>query len=351
MKEVKIPIGTIRIKKNLKTYIKTKNSWKQSKEKFPEIIQIAKLFKSNNNFNELIDKKNPEFLKGQIYKNKIQGARINILPNGKKLDKAYSLFSPNLTIHNQITDEHWDVIYQNPNGEFAYCYTIDKKQKAVRKKYKKVKEFEKVFERLNRQVSKALKDKKDYMALPMQTLLTTCMRVGNEIYYNNNKHKGLTTLKKKDISIKNNQVEFNYLGKDGVPIKIKKQFSTTYITRLKNQLKRLKKHDFVFTNPNTNHPLKDTEFKKAFKKYCGKEFYPHIVRSYYATKQAEEFLKENKKPNKKEVKELFNNIAEELGHKKFDKKNNQWKDSYTVTIHHYINPILVEKIQNKIKTS
>ena len=45
-----------------------------------------------------------------------------------------------------------------------------------------------------------------------------------------------------------------------------------------------------WTEEETNWSSKDTAFMDAFEDYCGEKFYPHIVRSYYATKKAEEFI-------------------------------------------------------------
>ena len=342
--------GTIRIQaKDFKVYERTKKSWKKSSKRFPELKKVVKLFKSHKNIKALVDTKKPRFLKGQLSpENKCQGARINILPDGRKLDKAYSLFAKNLTIHDQASNEHWDVLLQNPGGTFAYIYTLDKKAKAKANKYKKVHQFEKEYPKLKKKVTQALKNKNDNLALPMFTLLNTYMRIGNEIYYKANGHKGLTTLKKKDIKIKRKEVTFNYLGKDGVPRLITKTFPQAYISRLSKNLKNLKKDSFVFTNSN-GHPLKDQKFKEAFKNYCGKEFYPHIVRSYHATSRAQEFLKTHKTTNKKEMLAFFSSVAEDLGHKKFSKKDNIWKDSYTVTINHYIEPVLVDRIKEIVK--
>jgi len=346
-KEVKTPKGVIRIKvKDLNTYEKTDKSWKRSNQQFPEILNIVKLFKSHNRLTELIDKKDPRFIKGQLGpKKKIKGARINILPDGSKIDKAYSLFAKNLKVHDQSSDEHWDVLYQNKGGTWAYCYTLDKKLKHRDQKYKKVKQFSKIYSQLYNNVSKALDDKNDPLAIPMYTLLTTYMRIGNEIYYKAHKHKGLTTLKKKDIKIEKNVVTFNYLAKDGVPRKIVRKFPKKYISRLKSMTKKLKNDDFVFTNYKTGHPLKDQQFKKAFRNYCGKEFYPHIVRSHYATSTVQNFLKGKRKISKEEANQLFLSVAEKLGHRKFVKKENKWKDNYSVTINHYIEPKLVEKVR------
>ena len=157
-----IAVGTIRIQtKGLIPYEKTKTSWKKSRRQLSNIKQIIRLFKAHKNFSILIDKKEPQFLKGQLYKNKVQGARINILPDGTKIDKAYSLFAKELTVHDQSSDEHWDVLYQNPGGTWSYCYSLEKKAKNTLNKYKKVHQFDNIYLNLIKKVSLALKDKKD----------------------------------------------------------------------------------------------------------------------------------------------------------------------------------------------
>lgn len=346
----KIPVGAIRIKvNNLQAYEKTITSWKKTNKSFPRLQTVVKLFKANKNFKALIDKKNPSFLKGQLSPDgQPQGARINILPDGKVIDKAYSLFAENLTIHDQDTEDHWDVLYKNKGGTYSYCYDLDKKRLHRNQKYQTVKEFDKCYPLLTRKVDLALKNEKDNLAVPMYTLLKTYMRVGNEIYYKTHGHKGLTTLKKKDITISGNTVTFNYIAKDGVPRIITLPFPKIYVQRLKKILQPLKQTDFVFTANQkgpSGHPLREKHFKKAFKTYCGQEFYPHIVRSHFATTKVKEFLKGKRKVHKIEVEKLFLSIAAELGHKKFVKKEHLWKDDYTVTINHYVQPELIEKIK------
>ena len=343
--------GTIRIKsKNLKVYEKTNSSWKKSCQNFPEAMQVIELFIAHDNFEYLIDKKNPDFLKGQLSPDgKVQGARINILPDRQKLDKAYSLFSKHLIIHDETSNDHWDVLYRNPCGNYSYVYTIEKRNLSIKKKYKAVEEFEKHYVKLKHNVLSALRDKSDHLAVPMYTLLRTHMRIGNEIYYKAHAHKGLTTLKKEDISINGNHVTFDYLAKNGVPMKITEKFPDIYVERLNNILDQIDKSSFVFVNPSTGHPISDIQFKKAFRQYCGEEFYPHIVRSYYATAQAKKFLKLHNSATKQEVRDLFLSIAEKLGHKRFVKKDCIWKDNYNVTIHHYIQPELVEKITSLVE--
>ena len=55
------------------------------------------------------------------------------------------------------------------------------------------------------------------------------------------------------------------------------------------------------------------------------------------------------KINKTEINKLYLEIAASLGHKKFDKKDHLWKESSSVTVGHYIEPKLVEKVKRMIK--
>ncbi len=343
-------LGSIRVKySDLNFYEKSKHGWILSKKDFPHVRELIRLFKSHKNIKLLRDTKNSEFLKGSIlHDGKIVGARINILPNGKVVDKAYSIFAKNLTIHDETSHSHWDVMFQNPGGTYCHLYTLEKKSSKAKEKYRKVDLFGKKYKLLNRNLMKALYDKEDEYAIPMYTLLKTYMRVGNETYYNANGHKGLTTITKKDISIKGDTVTFNYLAKNGVPMTIRENFPSAYIKRIKDRLKKIKEGSFVFAN-HDGSPLKDTYFMQAFEKYCGEKFYPHIVRSYYATKTANEFIKAHKSATKKEVNQLFDSIAEKLGHKRFDKKQNQWKDSHSVTVHYYLDPKTFQRVNNLIK--
>jgi len=339
-------IGTIRIiAKGHEPCRYTRSGWRKCKASVDNALAAAKLFASHHHYSQLIDKKDPRFLKGQLSpQEKCQGARISFLPDGRKADKAFSLFAKHLTLHDESSHDHWDALFQNPGGTWAYVYATEKREQHVKKKYRLVKEFEKRYPVLRTKVRKALHNDNDNLALPMYTLLKTCMRIGSETYYRAHGHKGLTTLKKHDIKLRGNLVNFNYLSKGGVPMNIIEQFPGIYTKRLQSVLAPLKRKSFVFTN-SRGHPLTDTHFKEAFKKYCGVEFYPHIVRSYYATARVKQFLQKHRKARKEEVRELFASIAEKLGHRKFDKKSGEWKESYNITINYYVQPEILDKVR------
>jgi hypothetical protein len=340
-----VPIGTIRLKKNGVAYQKTRFRWKKSKVQFPYVKQVIKLFKSNKNLTALLDQNNKSFLKGSYYQGQVRGARIPCLPNGELLEKAYSLFAPHLTIHDQISHDHWDVLYQNKGGTYSYVYTKTKRATHQHAKYKKVALFAKKYEVLARNVERGIG--RDRMALPLHTLLKTYMRIGNATYFNAHGHKGLTTLQKRDITIRGRKVTFTYIGKDGVPLDITRTFSLQYIKQLRKILITKKNNEFVFSTA-SGKPLPEVLFKHAFSHYCGHEFYPHIVRSHYATTTVQQFLKGKRKLSKESVQQLYMDIAHRLGHKKFNKRTQQWEDSFTVTVSSYIQPELVEKIHKLI---
>ena len=64
-------------------------SCEKCKNKFPEAVAVVKLFDNHGNLKMIIDKKEPKFLKGGFSQGKVVGARIDVLPDGRKLNKAY----------------------------------------------------------------------------------------------------------------------------------------------------------------------------------------------------------------------------------------------------------------------
>ncbi len=286
---------------------------------------------------------------GEVCDGKIRGKRIDILPDGTKLGKAFSLFAKNLMIHDEKSHGHWDVMFQNPSGSFCYVYSLDKMKISNKKKFKLVDNFEKCLPKLRRNLRKELarsqvagyRLQNNELVLAIIVLLKTKMRVGSEIYYKKNRHKGLTTLKKKNVEISGDVVTFDFVGKDGVPQVLKERFSGKVAGEMRKILRKRKRDDFVFVK-SSGKPFSDIDFEAGFERFCGQRFYPHIVRSHFATREVEKFLASKKK---EDAREFCLRLAGKLGHKKFSKKDGEWKESYEVTLHHYVRPDLVGKIK------
>ncbi|MFT4310469.1 MAG: hypothetical protein ACMXYC_02460 [Candidatus Woesearchaeota archaeon] len=336
------PVGTLRLGVDMHTYKRYSKGWKKVADAFIYAIPIVQAFKAHKRVDVLIDTKDSFFCKGyRTPDGAIKGARITILPDGTVLQGAYSLLSDHLTLHDQHTHGHWDIMYKNPSGTYTYRYSLKKVKQSHQQKYKKVHEFNAIYPTLLYNVTQALSLRQDSMALVLYTLLATYMRVGNKVYFITHGHKGLTTLKKEDVHITGNTVTFCFLGKNGVPHTITKTFPQQYIRWL-HMLMRANT-EFLFTK--NNKAITEKDFAQAFVKYAKQSFYPHIVRSHYATYEVQRFFAQHAKPTKKQIKEVLTSIAQELGHKKYSKKLHDWQSYYTITLSHYIEPRLVKKIQ------
>jgi len=343
--------GIKRIKaKDLKLYEKKQAKWIPLENMPKHTKDAINIYHQNKNLDILIDEISKEFLKGFLNSKEIaSGKRVQNLPNKKKLARGgFSLFAKELTFNIDAKKSEWDVCYTNTSGLKTYLYSEDKLELEHKKKAKLVDSFIAKYPEIISKLEKDLKTKKTIEHLALFTLIKTHLRVGNIEYFLSHKHKGLTTLQKQDIKIekKNNVVVFSFIGKDGVPQHVEKEFPKYYIEILDDVLKKKKKEDFVFTDKN-GHPLHSEVFSNILFNYTKEHFYPHIIRSYYADTTIFQFLEENKrkKLTKKDVENKFYEVANELGHKKFSKKKNEWVLSYAVTIENYIRPKYVVEMK------
>ncbi|NPE26803.1 hypothetical protein HNV12_02250 [Methanococcoides sp. SA1] len=313
--------------------------WVKSGVKFPGAVAVAKLFRKHGKLGLISE---DGFLFGSLIDGKIRGKRIGVLPDGTKLDKAFGLFAEDLVVHDEKSGEHWDVLFRNPSGSFCYVYSCDKVLRHARSKFERVAEFEKVLSKLRRNL---LRNADDVVALAILVLLETKIRVGSEVYYKRNHHKGLSTLKRKNLKIKGDKVVFDFVGKDGVPQVFEKKFSARVMKELRKVLKGKGADEFVFLK--NGKVLRDSDFEAGFERWSGVRFYPHIVRSAFATRETERFLAKGK-IDRDLVREFYLGLAGELGHKKFSKRKGEWENCYEVTLHHYVRPDLVERVSKLI---
>ncbi|PIN81494.1 hypothetical protein COV13_00955 [Candidatus Woesearchaeota archaeon CG10_big_fil_rev_8_21_14_0_10_32_9] len=343
--------GTKRVKtKDLKQYSKKGLNWIVTSDMTDSTRKAIELYTQNKKIEHLVDSFVTDFLKGHITpENQIGGGRIKILPNGKKLARGgFSIFAKNLKFNNNNLTE-WDVSYDNVSGLKTYLYNEDKLHLEQNRKAKLVDKFSAKYTTILNELEQDIKRFKTIEYLALYALLITKIRVGHLEYYKHLGHKGLTTLQKKDITIKRNAINFKFIGKDGIPQNVTKDFPEYYIKLFKNILLKKKNNDFVFANSN-GFPLHSDVFSKILYKYTGEHFYPHIIRSHYADTESKNFLNKHKKSSKQEVLDEFKLIAAELGHKKFNKKKNDWELDYKVTVANYIRPKFSEKMKELYET-
>jgi hypothetical protein len=129
----------------------------------------------------------------------------------------------------------------------------------------------------------------------------------------------------------------------GVPIHIREGFSAAYVRKLSALLKPKSPDAFTFCHA-SGHPLGGKEVKDAIGEFCGREFFPHIIRSYFADTEVKKFFRTKRTATREEVFDLLIKIASKLGHKRFDKEENAWIESPKVTVNNYIRPEFVERL-------
>ena len=357
IKKKELPVGTKRVKcEDLNEYIRCNKNWKQLGDVSFWVKTNIKYYLDNDNFNFLVDSNVCDFLKGCVMPcGTISGGRIKYLPNGKKLARGgFSLFAKNLKF-NVDSDSNWAVMYENVSGLKTYLYDEDNVALEREKKAKLVDKFIKFYPVILRRLEKDLIDKKEVKYLGLYTLLRTFMRVGNLEYYLHLGHRGLTTLQKRNIFFADSDsgkslVIFDFLGKDGVPQHISCEFPSFYIDILKGILDELYVDDFVFADSD-GVPIHSAVFSKLMFEYTGEHFYPHIVRSYYADLTCSKFISSHMSATKKQVQNVFLDVAKVLGHKKFDKEKGSWVVDSKVTVLNYIRPEYSLKMQSMIKNN
>ncbi|NQZ85534.1 MAG: hypothetical protein HRU03_07480 [Nanoarchaeales archaeon] len=350
-------LGSVRIKSDDFRFFEKKkdNLWKAVSELDSRILEVLELYSENDNLDLLIDSKDDLFLRGSLSPNpeaSVCGARVMVLPNGDKLARAgFSLFAKDLKFNFDDEEKLWDVCYTNASGLKTYLYTENKVHLEQDKKLRLVDKFEEYYLTILETCEKKIKSTScGVVDLALYIMLNTYIRVGNIEYFHRFNHKGLTTLQKKDVVIASNILTFSYTGKDGVPQITSKKFPGFFITKFEKLIEDKSSEDFIFTNKNGNCIHSD-DFSKFLFNLTGEHFYPHIIRSHYADMTCRDFLKTHRAATHEEVDAVFMKIAENLGHKKYNKKTDTWDVNFAVTLKNYIHPIYSERMINLYKSN
>ncbi len=348
--------GSVRIKSSDFRLFKKENEdlWKAVSDLDSSVKEVLEMYSDNDNLDLLVDLHDDVFLRGSLSpdpEKKICGARIMVLPNGEKLARAgFSLFAKDLKFNFDDEEKLWDVCYTNASGLKTYLYSDNKVHLEQDKKLRLVEKFEENYLNIFEKCEKKIKLKScGAPDLALYIMLNTFIRVGNIEYFKRFNHKGLTTLQKKDVSFDNNILSFNFVGKDGVPQLICKKFPEFFVKKFEKLVLSLESDDdFIFTNSN-GHCIHSDNFSKILFDWTGEHFYPHIIRSHYADMTCKNFLKTHRNATKDEVEAVFMEIAENLGHKKYNKKNDRWEVSFAVTLKNYIHPNFSSRMINLYK--
>lgn len=188
-------------------------------------------------------------------------------------------------------------------------------------KFSRLKEFCKNLKYLNQKIASVKRDLSDpeyVMCLLFRILMKTYIRVGNECYTKveaKKKTYGLTTLQKKHVTITNDKIVFDFIGKKHIRHKI--ELVDKVIAKDVKELISMD-NDSIFNikSNDLNNYLNEVMSKDGSTKFTCKDF-----RTFASNKLFIDFLKSYPVPFtnseiEKNIKQTFDEVAKQLGHTK-----------------------------------
>ena len=115
---------------------------------------------------------------------------------------------------------HIQVTARDVKGRKQYRYHPDYREARDQSKFKHIFEFSEVLPTLRGRAEKDLRapemSRSQILATVVTLLDKTLIRVGNDEYAKENKHYGLTTLRRKHVAVDGSDMQFSFAGKSGV---------------------------------------------------------------------------------------------------------------------------------------
>src|SRR6476469_9965699 len=117
-------------------------------------------------------------------------------------------------------DGHIQATARDARGRKQYRYHPQYREARDRSKFRRMLEFSEVLPRLRERVERDLRSKdlsrRQLLATVVRLLDRTLIRVGNDEYLRDNRSYGLTTLRRRHLTIDGSMLRFSFRGKSGV---------------------------------------------------------------------------------------------------------------------------------------
>ena len=117
-------------------------------------------------------------------------------------------------------DGHIQATARDARGRKQYRYHAQYREARDRSKFKRMLEFSEVLPRLRERIERDLRAKdlsrRQLLATVVRLLDRTLIRVGNDEYMRDNHSYGLTTLRRRHLTIDGSMLRFSFRGKSGV---------------------------------------------------------------------------------------------------------------------------------------
>lgn len=199
--------------------------------------------------------------------------------------------------------------------KWVHNYTLAEVQRRAGQKFTENREFAQKLPAIRAEVQKDLQGppgEKQLAAMALTLIDKLCLRVGGEESADRD-HFGATTLQKRHVSVKGDEVRLEFEGKSGVDWNVSLK-DAEYAKRMKAQLAKVKgAEEPVFQHG--GKPLRDEDVNQYLEPFgaTAKKF-----RTFHATRLArEDLLAHAKGPpaeRDKVVGEMFERVSRRLGH-------------------------------------
>lgn len=232
---------------------------------------------------------------------------------------------------------------RDASGKKQYIYSARHIATQHAAKFDRTVQFALKLPTIRRRIKKDLKrrsfDKDKVLACTVRLLDKTYLRVGNEKYAKQNSSYGLTTLRRRHVSVQNDTIVFDFIGKSGKHQHT--EIEDAEIARIIKKLDSLPGYE-IFRYYNEKHQLVDVksdDVNAYIRNIMGSDFSAKDFRTWAGTMKASLELANCERPEtvaarKKLITETVKKVAVELG------------NTPAVARGSYIDPYLFEQFEN-----
>lgn len=281
-----------------------------------------------DDYYELIGSK---FVPEPTKKDLIRIESLKIPPNWKNVKVSKDSKSKVQVIGRDSKDREQRIYHQD-----WIKHAMELKYKTMHKLSRKYKEFDEFLDKLIRRKDLSFEC---VVANIIKLLMLLNIRVGNEVYFEENGTCGITTLRKTNLKIIDSEYFLNFTGKKGV-----EHSKHIKSVRVKNFIDKMRKtkHERLFCYEKEREfiPITSCEINQFIKENLGEDFTAKDLRTYSANKIFKEQLYSFGNP--KDEKDALTKIRESI---KFTAL--QLGNTPKVCRDSYIDPILIDKYHKR----
>ena len=221
-------------------------------------------------------------------------------------------------------DGHLQAVGRDAKGRKQYRYHPSYRYQRDQTKYSRMLEFGKALENIRARVEEDLKlpglPREKVLAAVVKLLESTCMRIGNDEYKQQNDSYGLTTLQDHHVEVEGNRMKFKFRGKSGQQQEI--ELNDPRISRIVKRCRDIPGYELFQYYDDTGNVVDVTSsnVNNYIREISGEDFTAKDFRTWGGTGWAALILEqlgrcETQTDTKKRVVEAIKEVASRLGNR------------------------------------